>query len=83
MSVISGPGPGQRHPFEIRRVAYYFSPDHKGEHPRKHLKKSKGILQADAYRGFREMYKLGLDGTAQFREAACWAHLRQIGRAHV
>jgi transposase len=37
----------------------------------------KGILQADAYSGFRDLYKLGLDGTAQFREAACWAHLRR------
>jgi transposase len=58
-------------------VAYYFSPDRKGEQPRKHLKNSKGILQADAYSGFRDLYKLGLDGTAQFREAACWAHLRR------
>jgi transposase len=58
-------------------VAYYFSPDRKGEHPRKHLKNSKGILQADAYSGFRDLYQLGLDGTAQFREAACWAHLRR------
>lgn len=58
-------------------VAYYFSPDHKGEHPRKHLKKSKGILQADAYSGFKDLYQAGLDGTPQFREAACWAHLRR------
>jgi transposase len=58
-------------------VAYYFSPDRKGEHPRKHLKKSKGILQADAYSGFRELYQCGTDGTVQFREAACWAHLRR------
>jgi transposase len=58
-------------------VAYYFSPDHKGEHPRKHLKKSKGILQADAYSGFKDLYQPGLDGSPQFREAACWAHLRR------
>ena len=30
-------------------------------YPRKHLGKSKGILQADAYSGFRDLYKLGLD----------------------
>lgn len=58
-------------------MAYYFSPDHKGEHPRKHLKKSKGILQADAYSGFKDLYQAGLDGPPQFREAACWAHLRR------
>ena len=58
-------------------MAYDFSPDHKGEHPRKHLKKSKGILQADAYSGFKDLYQAGLDGNSQFREAACWAHLRR------
>jgi len=72
-------------------VAYYFSPDHKGEHPRKHIKKSKGILQGEedqktvrgtvfptnAYSGFRDLYQAALDGTPQFREAACWAHLRR------
>ncbi len=72
-------------------MAYYFSPDHKGEHPRKHLKKSKGILQGEedqktvrgtvfptnAYSGFKDLYQAGLDGTPQFREAACWAHLRR------
>lgn len=34
-------------------VAYHFSPDRKGEHPQKHLGASKGVLQADAYAGFR------------------------------
>ena len=58
-------------------VAYYFSPDRKGEHPRSHLKKSKGILQADAYSGFKDLYQPGPDGSPQFREAACWAHLRR------
>jgi transposase len=42
-----------------------------------HLKHSSGILQADAYSGFRDLYEPGADGTAQFREAACWAHLRR------
>ena len=58
-------------------AVYYFSPDRKGEHPRKHLEKSSGILQADAYTGFKELYERRADGTAQFREAACWAHLRR------
>lgn len=34
-------------------------------------------MQADAHSGFRDQYKLGLDGTARFREAACRAHLRR------
>ena len=58
-------------------AVYHFSPDRRGEHPRRHLKNSAGILQADAYAGFRELYEPRLDGTRQFREAACWAHLRR------
>lgn len=58
-------------------AVYYFSPDRKGEHPRKHLKNSAGILQADAYTGFKALYEIRADGSAQFREAACWAHLRR------
>jgi len=58
-------------------AVYYFSPDRKGEHPRKHLANSSGILQADAYSGFKALYDPREDGTAQFREAACWAYLRR------
>jgi transposase len=58
-------------------AVYRFSPDRKGKHPKDHLKHSSGILQADAYSGFRDLYEPGADGTAQFREAACWAHLRR------
>jgi transposase len=58
-------------------VVYYFSPDRKGEHPRGHLANSRGILQADAYAGFRDLYEKRADDTQQFREAACWAHLRR------
>jgi hypothetical protein len=41
------------------------------EHPQRHLKSFKGVLQADAYGGFDALYA---DGTIQ--EAACWAHVR-------
>jgi len=58
-------------------VAYSFSPDRKGEHPRKHLAEFEGILQADAYAGFRKLYEPGPDETRRVREAACWAHLRR------
>lgn len=58
-------------------TVYYFSPDRKGEHPRKHLANSAGILQADAYTGFKALYEKREDGSIQFREAACWAHLRR------
>lgn len=58
-------------------AVYYFSPDRKGEHPREHLKNSAGVLQADAYTGFKALYETRADGSTQFREAACWAHLRR------
>jgi transposase len=58
-------------------AAYYFAPDRKGEHVRQHLHNSSGILQADAYAGFNALYEKGLDGSSQFREDACWAHLRR------
>ena len=58
-------------------AAYWFAPDHKGEHPRAHLADFNGILQADAYTGFRQLYEPGPDGVARVREAACWAHLRR------
>ena len=58
-------------------AAYHFSPDRKGEHPRRHLDGFEGILQADAYAGFRKVYEPGLDDVQRVREAACWAHLRR------
>jgi len=50
---------------------YRYSPDRKGEHPQDHLKKYQGILQADAYAGWAQLY-----GGAVV-EAACWAHARR------
>ena len=48
-----------------------------GEHPQTHLRNFIGILQADAYAGFRKLYERGIDGEPRIREAACWAHLRR------
>jgi transposase len=53
-------------------VWFAYSPDRKGEHPAAHLKKYRGILQADGYAGFQQLYEKG--GIA---EAACWAHARR------
>lgn len=59
-------------------AAYYFSADRKGAHPRDHLANFKGILQADAYAGFRKLYEPDeKSGEIRVREAACWAHLRR------
>ena len=53
-------------------VWFAYSPDRKGEHPAGHLKSYKGILQADGYAGFKQLYEQG-----GIVEAACWAHARR------
>lgn len=58
-------------------AVYHFAPDWKAEHVRHHLRRSSGILQADAYKGYAGLYEPGSDGMPRFREAACWAHLRR------
>jgi transposase len=55
---------------------FYYSRDRAGEHPRSHLAQWSGLLQADAYGGYTQLYdadrKPGL-----ILEAACWAHARR------
>jgi transposase len=58
-------------------AVYQFAPDWKEEHVLSHLGQSGGILQADGYKGYAKLYVPDLDGNSQFREAACWAHLRR------
>jgi transposase len=53
-------------------VWFAYTPDRKGEHPRQHLAKFKGTLQADAYGGYQKIYETG-----NVLEAACWAHARR------
>jgi len=58
-------------------AAYKFAANWKEEHVLGHLRHARGILQADGYKGYGKLYAPGADGIAQFREAACWAHLRR------
>lgn len=58
-------------------AVYTFAPDWKEEHVHHHLAKTRGILQADAYKGYAKLYAPDADGTPRLREAACWAHLRR------
>jgi transposase len=58
--------------FEPPAAWFTYSPDRKGEHPRSHLKGFRGILQADAYGGWNQLYAGG-----RVVEAACWAHARR------
>ena len=53
-------------------VWFAYSPDRKGEHPARHLSSYQGILQADGYAGFNQLYEKGA-----IIEAACWAHVRR------
>ena len=53
-------------------VWFQCSADRKGEHPARHLKKFRGILQADAYSGYNALYEDG-----RIIEAGCWSHARR------
>src|SRR4051794_8923502 len=57
-------------------VAFFYSPDRKGEHPERHLAGFAGILQADAYAGFDRLYG-PKRAPGVILEAACWAHARR------
>jgi transposase len=53
-------------------VWFAYSPDRKSEHPAKHLRDFRGMLQADGYAGFNRLYEHGA-----VTEVACWAHVRR------
>jgi transposase len=55
---------------------FYYSPDRGGKHPCQHLKNYAGILQADAYAGFNDLYHPARK-PGPIIEAACWAHGRR------
>jgi hypothetical protein len=57
---------------EPASVWFAYSPNRQGIHPQTHLAGFEGILQADAFAGFNELFA---DGTV--REAACWDHARR------
>lgn len=42
-----------------------------------HLGNARGILQADAYKGYAKLYEPVVGGEPRFREAACFAHWRR------
>ena len=58
-------------------VVYRYSPDRKGEHPRAHLARFRGFLQADGYAGFAPLYESQGGQAAAMTEVACWAHVRR------
>jgi transposase len=55
---------------------FYYSRDRGGEHPKTHLAGYSGVLQADAYAGFNDLYA-PLRKPEPVMEAGCWAHGRR------
>lgn len=55
---------------------FHYSRDRRGEHPRAHLASWSGILQADAYGGYSELYAEGRQ-PGPILEAGCFAHARR------
>lgn len=53
-------------------VWFAYTENRKGEHPRTHLERYRGVLQADAYGDYQAIYDTG-----RMVEAACWTHARR------
>lgn len=61
-------------------TVYEYTSDRKGKHPQAFLKNTQGYLQADAYAGFKKLFKNKkphLQGGGKMKPAACWAHVRR------
>jgi transposase len=63
-------------------AAYYrFSPDRRGERPRDHLARFRGVIQADAFSGYEALARSAAErsgqGPPRLIHAACWAHARR------
>ena len=57
-------------------AVFFYSRNRGGEHPARHLAGYAGILQADAYAGFGDLYD-GRRRPGPITEAACWSHSRR------
>jgi transposase len=57
-------------------AVFFYSRDRGGEHPNRHLAGYAGILQADAYAGFADLYHAARQ-PGPIVEAACWSHARR------
>lgn len=55
---------------------FHYSRDRRGQHPRAHLASWSGILQADAYGGYGELYAADRQ-PGPVLEAGCFAHARR------
>jgi len=57
-------------------AVFFYSADRSGKHPQQHLAGYASLMQADAYAGFNNLYKVSRPG-GPIIEASCWAHARR------
>ena len=57
-------------------AVFHYARDRRAEHPKAHLETWSGVLQADAYAGFGDLYAPERK-PAPILEASCWAHGRR------
>jgi transposase len=57
-------------------ACFFYSRDRSGDHAARHLTGYAGILQADAFAGFNQLYAAERS-PGPITEAACWAHARR------
>ena len=55
---------------------FHYSRDRRAEHSVQHLARYTGLLQADAYAGYNDLFKPGRS-PAPLARALCWAHARR------
>jgi transposase len=55
---------------------FHFSADREKTHPNRHLAGWAGVLQADAYGGYNDLYRAGRE-PAPVTSALCWSHARR------
>ncbi len=68
MTGLAGPAPPA--------AVFFYSADRRATHPNQHLAGYAGILQADAYAGFGDLYHPARK-PGPITEAGCWAHRRR------
>lgn len=57
-------------------AVFHFSADREKTHPNRHLAGWAGVLQADAYGGYNDLYRAGRE-PAPVTSALCWSHARR------
>ena len=62
---------------DLPAALFHYSWDRSGDHPVEHLRTFTGILQADAYAGYRQLYEHGRS-PGPVIEALCWRYVAVV-----